>query len=94
MVAEFRDATRDASTQVLGNASSDDVNTVRDALDRVLACTPERLEQDRETFNIIYKPVSILPPDQYLALVLQATEGCSVQSLYVLRFLSRPRIPR
>jgi radical SAM superfamily enzyme YgiQ (UPF0313 family) len=24
----------------------------------------------------IYRPVTILPPDQYLALVLQATEGC------------------
>ncbi|MCS6940366.1 MAG: radical SAM protein, partial [Roseiflexus sp.] len=25
----------------------------------------------------IYKPISILPPDQYLSLVLQAAEGCS-----------------
>jgi radical SAM superfamily enzyme YgiQ (UPF0313 family) len=77
MVAEFRDATRDTTTQVVGHVSPDDVNAVRDALDRVLECTPKRLEQDRETFNIIYKPISILPPDQYLALVLQATEGCS-----------------
>jgi radical SAM superfamily enzyme YgiQ (UPF0313 family) len=33
--------------------------------------------RDRDIFNIIYKPITILPPDQYLALVLQATEGCS-----------------
>ena len=34
-------------------------------------------EADVATFHRIYKPISILPPDQYQALVLQATEGCS-----------------
>lgn len=37
----------------------------------------EGLQGDGRRFNAIYKPISILPPDQYLALVLQATEGCS-----------------
>ena len=37
----------------------------------------EQLCADGTRFRTIYKPVSILPPDQYLALVLQATEGCS-----------------
>jgi len=36
-----------------------------------------RLQADAARFAAIYRPVSILPPDQYLALVLQATEGCS-----------------
>lgn len=36
-----------------------------------------RLLADAAQFARIYRPVSILPPDQYLALVLQATEGCS-----------------
>ena len=36
-----------------------------------------RLEADAAHFAHVYRPVSILPPDQYLALVLQATEGCS-----------------
>jgi hypothetical protein len=36
-----------------------------------------RLQADAVRFAAVYKPVSILPPDQYLALVLQATEGCS-----------------
>ncbi len=36
-----------------------------------------RLEADRQRFQQIYTPVGILPPDQYLALVLQATHGCS-----------------
>ncbi len=36
-----------------------------------------RLLDDAACFAEIYRPVSILPPDQYLALVIQATEGCS-----------------
>ncbi len=32
---------------------------------------------DEERFHAVYRPVAILPPDQYQALVLQATEGCS-----------------
>ncbi|HSN73753.1 MAG TPA: radical SAM protein [Anaerolineae bacterium] len=35
------------------------------------------LEADRARFQQIYTPIGILPPDQYLALVLQATHGCS-----------------
>jgi hypothetical protein len=35
------------------------------------------LQVDAHRFGEIYRPVSILPPDQYLALVVQATEGCS-----------------
>lgn len=48
-----------------------------DALERVRTFGPERLAADGANFETLYKPVSILPPDQYLALVLQATEGCS-----------------
>ena len=48
-----------------------------DALRRALDFGPQRLARDGEAFRALYKPVSILPPDQYLALVLQATEGCS-----------------
>lgn len=32
---------------------------------------------DCATFSRVYDPVGILPPDQYMAVVLQATEGCS-----------------
>lgn len=34
-------------------------------------------DADVARFHAIYRPVAILPPDQYQALVLQATEGCS-----------------
>lgn len=57
--------------------SADDRRMLTDALAHVLAFDPERLAEDGAAFDQLYKPVSILPPDQYLALVLQATEGCS-----------------
>ncbi|WP_299644201.1 radical SAM protein [uncultured Chloroflexus sp.] len=46
-------------------------------LERIRRWDVERLEAERERFRSVYKPISILPPDQYRALVLQATEGCS-----------------
>jgi hypothetical protein len=33
--------------------------------------------RDAVRFGQVYRPVGILPPDQYLSLVVQATEGCS-----------------
>lgn len=43
----------------------------------VLVWTPERLAAERERFQAVYRPIAILPPDQYLAVVVQATEGCT-----------------
>ncbi len=37
-------------------------------------------ETDIAHFHTVYKPVGILPPDQYMAVLLQATEGCSFNS--------------
>ncbi len=57
--------------------SAQDARLLAEALNRVLAFGPDRLAADGAQYAALYKPVSILPPDQYLALVLQATEGCS-----------------
>ncbi len=46
-------------------------------LDTILRWDFARLEHQRDTFEAIYRPVGILPPDQYLSVVLQAAEGCS-----------------
>ncbi|MBD3275059.1 MAG: radical SAM protein [Candidatus Marinimicrobia bacterium] len=46
-------------------------------LEECLKFDSTRLKEDAERFKEIYKPVSILPPDQYYSLVLQITEGCS-----------------
>lgn len=45
--------------------------------DEILPWTPERLLAQGREFARVYKPVTILPPDQYLCIVLQATEGCT-----------------
>ncbi|HEY8496839.1 MAG TPA: hypothetical protein VIK98_07420, partial [Limnochordales bacterium] len=51
---------------------------VRERLEtEILRWTPERLLAEEERFRRVYVPISILPPDQYLSIVLQATEGCT-----------------
>ena len=45
--------------------------------DEILQWTPERLESETRRFQSAYRPIAILPPDQYLSVVLQATEGCT-----------------
>lgn len=44
---------------------------------RVIAFDAERSETDARQYGEVYQPVGILPPDQYMAVVLQLTEGCS-----------------
>ncbi|HEY80732.1 MAG TPA: radical SAM protein [Anaerolineae bacterium] len=51
-----------------------DPYAVGDVLARALAFD---YALDVRRFHQVYRPISILPPDQYQALVLQATEGCS-----------------
>ncbi len=46
-------------------------------LDRIAAWTPETLMAESERFSAAYAPISILPPDQYGSVVLQATFGCT-----------------
>lgn len=48
-----------------------------EVLEKAAALGPRELEEDRGAFYRVYRPVPILPPDKYLAVVLQATEGCS-----------------
>ncbi|HOA23289.1 MAG: radical SAM protein [Aggregatilineales bacterium] len=47
------------------------------AFRRAIAFDRERSLQDAVRYHEVYKPVGILPPDQYMAVVLQLTEGCS-----------------
>jgi len=53
------------------------VGVARRAFDLIQQQSPAGLEADAQRFRAIYKPIAILPPDQYRALVLQATEGCA-----------------
>lgn len=46
-------------------------------LDKAAGFSSVRYAQDVQNYLQVYKPVGILPPDHYMAVVLQATEGCS-----------------
>ena len=46
-------------------------------LRRIVAMDPPALDEDAKRFASVYRPIAVLPPDRYLALVLQGTEGCS-----------------
>ncbi len=54
--------------------------SLREMLALAAQFTPARAAEDAAAFARIYRPIGILPPDQYLALVLQMTEGCSFNS--------------
>lgn len=45
---------------------------------------------DASRFRQVYAPIGILPPDHYLSLVLQATDGCSFNSCAFCRLYPQP----
>jgi len=47
------------------------------AFENIAAFDRARSTRDAARYFEVYKPVGILPPDQYMAVVLQLTEGCS-----------------
>ncbi len=77
LLGEYSKDVHNPGTRVSNGASADDCQQVFAALESILACDPKRLEDEAQVFRRMYRPITILPPDQYLALVLQATEGCS-----------------
>jgi hypothetical protein len=44
---------------------------------------------DVKRYHAVYKPVGILPPDQYMSVVLQATEGCSYNTCTFCNFYKK-----
>jgi hypothetical protein len=60
--------------------SEAELASLHTVLERAAAFDAYAALRDRAAFERVYDPVGILPPDQYLALVLQATEGCSFNS--------------
>lgn len=62
----------------IASAPAEDLDPeVRGRLDAILRWTADSLLAERKRFDAAYRPISILPPDQYLSIVLQATFGCS-----------------
>ncbi len=52
-------------------------NVFHDPLENILKMDSTTLQNSAKEFNNIYLPISILPPDQYMSLVIQFTEGCN-----------------
>ena len=48
------------------------------------------LEEDARRFRTIWAPVPVLPPDQYLAVVVQLTVGCSYGRCTFCSYAGRP----
>lgn len=59
------------------DATTATATEVTERLERVRTWTPGRLAAEHARFAAAYAPIPILPPDQYGAVVLQATFGCS-----------------
>lgn len=59
------------------DARADVTSSLKKILARAAAYDVPAARADMEHYHQVYKPIGILPPDQYLALVLQVTEGCS-----------------
>jgi radical SAM superfamily enzyme YgiQ (UPF0313 family) len=76
-----------ASTLVAATRLPDDTQA---ALERAAKFDSRAAAADSARFRDIYQPIGILPPDQYLALVLQATEGCSFRSCTFCDFYREP----
>lgn len=64
----------------LGSSAVGAEDTVRDIVRRASAFDAAAARADAGRFHSVYKPIGILPPDQYMALVVQMTEGCSFNS--------------
>lgn len=50
------------------------------ALQQIVDFDPAAARENAAQYQRVYKPIGILPPDQYMAVVVQITEGCSFNS--------------
>ncbi|MBO9340483.1 MAG: radical SAM protein [Roseiflexus sp.] len=74
-MASLRDAlAKEAATRAAANGALEELLTI---IERASYFNAAAHVADRKAFEQVYDPVGILPPDQYMAVVVQATEGCS-----------------
>jgi hypothetical protein len=59
--------------------------------ERLIAFDSQHSKVDASRYLQVYRPVGILPPDQYMAVVLQLTEGCAFNTCtYCTFYRDRP----
>ncbi len=71
---------REAPGSWTGQGNPDAWRVFRQRLEACARFDSVAADADAARFAGLYRPVGILPPDQYLSVVLQATEGCSFGS--------------
>jgi len=67
-----------------------EVEIALDVLERASQFGAGRARLDAARAARVYQPIGILPPDHYLSLVLQATQGCSFNSCTFCRLYQEP----
>jgi radical SAM superfamily enzyme YgiQ (UPF0313 family) len=70
--------------------SHGEVAIALDVLERASQFDAGRARLDAARAARVYQPIGILPPDHYLSLVLQATQGCSFNSCTFCRLYQEP----
>jgi hypothetical protein len=92
-LAELHAAAQGADLQFVHSDSSigNPSELIKNWLERFLLWNAARLEGQRKAFASVYSPVTILPPDQYLTLVLQVTLGCHWNRCTFCEFYQKTR---
>jgi radical SAM superfamily enzyme YgiQ (UPF0313 family) len=67
----------DQSHVLIKNNQNKLPNSFHTPLAKILKMNSLALQESAKIFRNIYLPISILPPDQYMSLVIQMTEGCN-----------------
>ena len=55
-------------------------------IDKIISMDAAALAENGRKYNQIYLPISILPPDKYMALVIQITDGCNYNKCTICNF--------
>lgn len=71
-------------------ARSTDGADLHAVLDRAARFDASAARADARRFSTIYGEIGILPPDQYLAMVVHATEGCAFNTCAFCELYSQP----
>ncbi len=76
----LREALRSLGEEKTAPAAGAPTQAAREQLERASHWTRERYDAEDERYAAVYSPLRFLPPDQQLALVLEATGGCNRDS--------------
>lgn len=78
MLLEMAECAEQGVVQVECEEKADPLvsEAARDWPERLLGWDAKRLRDEQTRFASVYRPVGILPPDQYPAVVVQLVEGC------------------